>query len=188
MPSSTLGRRCNGGVHARLSAFCVHANGRGLHRSRSRAHARRWLGLQRRSHSTTRASTGAAAVALALVTNPRFQLGTCAWRTRSTTTSCRRKPFWAVSDPIRTIPMVTHTRLPPAAVVRAQSSCAHRCILHGQQNENTADQAERSAHRPAAAALCGRKRPLCATVACEDLDAHLPSEYDGVVATADWYR
>ncbi len=79
------------------------------------------------------------------------------------------------SDPTRTIPIVTHTRMPPAAVVRAQSSCAHRCIPHGQPNEHTAQQAEH----------IGRQGPLCATVTWEDQDAHLPSEYDGFEATAD---
>ena len=28
----------------------------------------------------------------------------------------------------------------------------------------------------------GRQGPLCAGVTCEDLDAHLPSEYDGFEA------
>jgi len=30
----------------------------------------------------------------------------------------------------------------------------------------------------------GRQGPLCATVTCEDLDAHLSSEYDGFEASS----
>ena len=45
--------------------------------------------------------------------------------------------------------------MPPAAVVRARSRrfWVRTCIPHGQLNEHTAFQAERSAHRPAGAAL-----------------------------------
>jgi hypothetical protein len=90
----------------------------------------------------------------------------------------RSGPF-SRSDPTRTIPIVTHTRMPPAAVARAQSSCAHRCIPHGQPNE-------RSRMRLQLTRLSGphigRHGPLCATVTCEDPDAHSQSAEDGIEA------
>ena len=89
------------------------------------------------------------------------------------------------SDPIRTVPTETHTRMPPAALVRAQSSCAHRCIPHGQLSDHTAHQAERSAHRPAGAALgCSHVRGPGRALA---LGIRWGRGHF-CVRTADWYR
>ena len=68
---------------------------------------------------------------------------------------CKRRPFWAVIAIGLARSPWYRTRMPPAAVVRARSSsCGLRtCIPRGQLNKHAAFQAERSAHRPAGAAL-----------------------------------
>ena len=72
--------------------------------------------------------------------------------------------------------MVPHTYATnggfPGAIQQMPAARMHPlCISHRARSL----WAEQSAH-------IGRQGPLCATVMCEDPDAHLPSEYDGFEA------
>ncbi len=93
----------------------------------------------------------------------------------------RSGPF-SRPDPIRTIPIVTHTRMPAAAVVLAQSSV-------GQPNERSRTSIQLTG---LSGPHIGRQGPLCATVTCEDLDALTVGirwvRGHFFVRTADWYR
>ncbi len=160
--SLTLGRRCNGGVHMRRSARCVRAHGRGLRRSRSPCASSARLAAPITQHYAQHRD-GAAAVALAPSSDdPRAsRLGACAGRTRSTTTSCRRKPFWAVlpigsdsHDPHRNAHAHASGGGRPGAIQLRTSLHPAWAAQRAQPNEHTAHQAERPAHRPARAALC----------------------------------
>ena len=190
--SRTLGRRCNGGVHMRRRARCVRAHGRGLRRSRSRDRAHRWLGLQRRSHSTTQSigrccrgrSRTSDEPALPGSAHAHGALGV----PRRAAGGSRSGPF-SRSDPIRTIPIVTHAHASgggrPGAIQLRTSLHPAWAAERAQPNEHTAHQAERPAHRPARAALCyshvrGPGRAL--TVGIRWVRGHF------FVRTADWCR
>jgi hypothetical protein len=69
--------------------------------------------------------------------------------------------------------------MPASAVVRAQSSCAHRCIPHGQPNECSRTSIELTR---LSGPHIGRHGPLCATVTCEDPDVHSQWAEDGFEA------
>jgi hypothetical protein len=104
------------------------------------------------------------------------RLGARARRTRSTTTSCRRTPFRAVlpigsdsHDPNRNA-HACHRRRSPG-----RNPAAH--IAASRMGSRTTIQLTRLS-----GPHIGRQRPLCATVPCEDPEAHSQSEYDGFEA------